>query len=112
MHTAQYIDYKSGKAKETFEADLAKRRTPEEAPASAAASTGGFAPKSLNIDVNGEKFKVAISYDGQPAQAADSSEQSEPASPASSANGTMKEVLAPLEAKPISPRTLQNHRLR
>jgi len=98
MHTAQYIDYKSGKAKETFEADLAKRRAPKAAPAATpAAAPAGFAPKSLNVDVNGEKFRVSISYDGEPA-ATNVETTAQPAANLSS-NGTMKEIVAPLEGK-------------
>ncbi len=101
MHTAQYIDYKSGKAKETFEADIAKRKAPAQVEATAPAiSSAGFAPKSLNIDVNGEKFRIFISYDGQTvgeSAAQTPVAESTPSTPSS--NRPMREVLAPLEGK-------------
>ena len=78
MHPAQYEDFKSGNAKKKFEADLAKRKAAAEGVAAAQAG-GGAAPvpvpvggtsgapaqpKSLIVDVNGEKFKVKIDYPG------------------------------------------------
>ncbi len=98
MHTTQYLDYKSGKAKESFEADLRNKKTRKEAPiAEPVAMPTSFAPKSLNIDVNGEKFKVSISYDGQPASETNGKKAT--SEPAASQNGEMKEILAPLEGK-------------
>ncbi len=75
MHPAQYKDYKSGKAKEKFNADLEERK------AKKAQSTGTTAtpipavtiptasipqPRNITVDVDGEKFKVNISYDDAP----------------------------------------------
>ncbi len=104
MHPAQYEAYKSGKAKEDFEADLAKKKMPpvEEttaAPKVAAPTTGS--PRSLNIDVNGEKFLVSISYEDEGAQAAPAPVPTEAASSAASlpTNGELKEILAPVEGK-------------
>lgn len=101
MHTAQYIDYKSGKAKKSFDADLAERRAAEKSatasPGEAAIPVQG-APKSLDIDVNGEKYRVSISYGGQAKDEVPVEQQGAP-SPVASANGSMKEVLAPLEGK-------------
>lgn len=106
MHTAQYIDYKSGKAKENFEADLAKKKGASAAPVpsaqpAASAATINAQPKSLNIDVNGEQFKVHISYGDEAAAAsAPSSNGSADATPAPAAvSGGFKEILAPLEGK-------------
>src|SRR5690606_34186595 len=66
MHPAQYRNYKSGKAKAEFEADLAKKKAEAQAPAVPAVtsqpSLDGFQPKTLNVDVNGEKFVVSVSY--------------------------------------------------
>ncbi len=102
MHPEQYRAYKSGKAKADFEADLAAKKAPKEKKAEKiSAPAASFEPKSMIIDVNGEKFKVGVSY-GDVA--------SEPAAPVSAApiakeapatvNGTtFIEVLSPLEGK-------------
>jgi len=71
MHPAQYEDYMSGNAKKKFLADLEKRKNAanQSAPSGAAAvpvpvgsSTSASRPKSLVVDVNGEKFQVQIDY--------------------------------------------------
>jgi pyruvate carboxylase subunit B len=75
MHPAQYKDYKSGKAKESFNADLAERKikkiqstevsaAPRTAPLIPAASIPQ--PRKITVEVDGEKFKVNISYDDEP----------------------------------------------
>ncbi|MEQ9231078.1 MAG: biotin/lipoyl-containing protein [Cyclobacteriaceae bacterium] len=92
MHPAQYEAYKSGKAKEDFESDLAKRKEEQNAPAASASAVAQ--PKTLNIEVNGEKYKVHVSYDA--ASGAASTETS--SAPVASSNGTAtKEIVAPLE---------------
>lgn len=96
MHPQQYEAYKSGKAKADFEKDLATKKAPKASEAPAAAATAPAQPKQLQIDVNGEKFNVSISYDGS--QATNNSTPHE-ASPASTTSGNLKEVLAPLEGK-------------
>ncbi|WP_423129008.1 biotin/lipoyl-containing protein [Gaoshiqia sp. Z1-71] len=110
MHPQQYRLYKSGEAKKAFEEDLAKRReegggllegTKKAAETVQTAPSGSFAPSTMFIDVDGEQFKVSVSY-GQagvaetvaPAHAAATVEV-----PVPSTNGTVKEVLAPLEGK-------------
>ncbi|MFY0625406.1 MAG: oxaloacetate decarboxylase [Reichenbachiella sp.] len=100
LHKEQYVDYKSGKAKKSFEADLAKRKAESSAPsASTNGNDGSFelGPKSIDVDVNGEKFRVNISYNGDNSPSSDSS--SAPAMAAPSVNGETQEVLAPLEGK-------------
>lgn len=98
MHPEQYKAYKSGAAKKSFDADLAERKKPkepkEELVATPVAST--LAPSEMNIDVNGEKFAVKISYD-QSTMVANQAAVSE-AAPAEgvSSNGTA-EILAPIE---------------
>jgi pyruvate carboxylase subunit B len=67
MHPEQYRNYKSGKAREAFEADIAeKRAAPKASPkeTSAALISPSFAPSKMNINVNGEQFEVTVSYDG------------------------------------------------
>ncbi len=81
MHPEQYRNYKSGKAKQDFEKELEKRRKEggglyqkpkivktEEPPKTMEKqqlqSTDPL-PKSMLVDVNGESFRVTISYDEQ-----------------------------------------------
>ncbi|WP_319501414.1 biotin/lipoyl-containing protein [uncultured Draconibacterium sp.] len=101
MHPEQYRAYKSGKAKADFEAELAeKKAAAAPKPAVVEVPAGAFEPKSMVIDVNGEKFKVGVSYDGvdaapAPATAAPAKEEAAPA-----VNGSVaSEVIAPLEGK-------------
>jgi pyruvate carboxylase subunit B len=95
MHPPQYRNYKSGKAKEDFMKDLAeKKRAKEATPTVAHAPAEGFIPKTLNIDVNGEKYVVSVSY-GEEASNATSAETH--SSPAPAAVEDAEEVTAPLE---------------
>lgn len=100
MHPQQYENYKSGKAKEAFEKDLAERRKPIEVATSALSHDSGvaLAPKSLNVNVNGEIFKVTVSYDGAP-EPASAMSAAESATTQPSAAKATKEILAPLEGK-------------
>jgi pyruvate carboxylase subunit B len=65
MHPQQYRNYKSGKAKEDFEADIVARKMEKETVPKAPVSDAPveYKPKTFNIDVNGEQFKVMVSYD-------------------------------------------------
>ncbi len=98
MHPPQYRNYKSGKAKADFEKDLAeKKAAKEEKPATAtAASPEGFVPKTLNVDVNGEKFVVSVSYgEGAATSSEKASESTSQATPLSTEGA--EEIIAPLE---------------
>jgi pyruvate carboxylase subunit B len=99
MHPPQYRNYKSGKAKADFEKELAEKKAAKAAkpaPAESAAPSGGFVPKTLNVDVNGEKYVVSVSYgEGAPAPAAKSADSPAPAAPASVEDA--EEITAPLE---------------
>jgi pyruvate carboxylase subunit B len=104
MHKAQYMAYKSGKAKEDFEADLKKRRdekasvtTPASAGSSAAAAPtiSGALPHTMQVDVNGEQFTVKVSYDEQPA-VSNGTSVADTTRPTASDNG-LTEVIAPIE---------------
>jgi pyruvate carboxylase subunit B len=102
MHPTQYEDYKSGKAKAAFEKDLAERKGASNASVKVAEGVGApsatFQPKSLNVNVNGEHFKVTVSYDGAQDANAEASQEEQKAQPSS--NGVAdKEILAPLEGK-------------
>jgi len=97
MHPEQYKAYKSGAAKKSFDADLAERKKPKEPKEELVATpVSTLAPSEMNIDVNGEKFAVKISYD-QSTMVANQAAVSE-AAPAEgvSSNGTA-EILAPIE---------------
>ncbi len=87
MHPAQYEAYKSGKAKADFEADLAKRRE-------AKTQAGTAKPDSIVVTVDGQSYKVAISYDGAPAPQAASAAAAPAVAP-----GEGTEIAAPLEGK-------------
>ncbi|MBN2164770.1 MAG: oxaloacetate decarboxylase [Marinilabiliaceae bacterium] len=102
MHPEQYRAYKSGKAKADFEAELAEKRGITQASANQTSSASAslptsFEPKSLNIEVNGEKYVVNVSY-GDVQTATSQTNESSP-KPAPVASGDMKEVTAPLEGK-------------
>ena len=101
MHPQQYRAYKSGKAKAAFEKDLAERRKEAAGPsipAQAKTSTASQ-PKSLDLDINGEKFRVSIAYGEEKAPA--SSPVKEQNGQKHSQNGHhgngYQEVLSPLE---------------
>ncbi len=115
MHPEQYRRYKSGEAKKDFEADLAKRReegagllegtkkTEAVQSTPAVPVSGSFAPSTMFVDVDGEKFKVSVSY-GDDNASPDEKTDAKPAveaAPVTSAgaNGELKEIIAPLEGK-------------
>ncbi|NJN25575.1 MAG: oxaloacetate decarboxylase [Cyclobacteriaceae bacterium] len=103
MHPTQYRNYKSGKAKEEFEKDLAEKRkgdTIADAPVAATAPMAGFVPKTLHVDVNGEQFVVSVAYGASATPATASAPAPTPAAaaPAAMATGSA-EITAPLEGK-------------
>ena len=89
MHPTQYEAYRSGKAKEDFLADLEKRKAEANAPA-ALPST----PQVVSVDVNGQAYKVTVSFGGDVPAAAPAGNA---AAPVAASAG--KEVLSPLEGK-------------
>lgn len=107
MHPGQYEAFRSGDAKRKFEEDLASRRAKKSpalqsaaiAPVATAAPAHAM-PKSLDLNVNGEKYHVQISYPTE--TAADNTAVAAPPAqafvpPASS--GPSKYITAPLEGK-------------
>ncbi len=108
MHPEQYRDYKSGKAREDFLADIQEKKAGEAAsvaaPTDAApAIPAGLSPSTMNVNVNGEDFVVTVSYDsqdpGSSAQAAPKS-HSAPASTGTDSPGKGgTPVASPLEGK-------------
>ncbi|NOY97099.1 MAG: oxaloacetate decarboxylase [Chlorobi bacterium] len=106
MHPEQYRDYKSGKAKADFEADLAKKREAKTAGPEKKATTENCEPKKLYIDINGEKYTVGISYNDIDIAGPDgngngtSGIQAEaPAKDNNNKNGGTWEIISPLEGK-------------
>ena len=87
VHPAQYEAYKSGKAKEDFLADVAKRRAEKEQ-----VPTEEAKPKTLTVQVDGQAYRVTVAYGDTELPVA-------PASQPSAAAGEGKEVLSPLEGK-------------
>ena len=102
MHPQQYRAYKSGAAKKSFEEDLAIRKVEgggliaKPASASKETTTISGEPTMLNVNVNGENFKVTVSYGDSPAASVASS--SVAAAPVAS-TGATQEILSPLEGK-------------
>ena len=95
MHPAQYEEFKSGKAKASFLADLNERKEAKDHPLIAKAAQIPVEPKSLVVDVDGEVFNVQISY---------GEEEEEDGSANSDRNGQLGsgvtiDIIAPLEGK-------------
>lgn len=101
MHPEQYRAYKSGKAKEAFEKDLALKKeaanpTQTVSPTPSNATAFNDAPKSMIVDVNGEKFAVKVSYDDM--LGSNASVEKEPVQPEKQVTSeNASEVVAPLE---------------
>lgn len=107
MHPEQYRNYKSGAAKKAFEKDLEKRKkkggglykgTEGPRPESEAGSTTVTdKPSSMTIEVDGEKYKVNVSYNDDSVDNTSKKEsnkgQKHDDQPG---GGDMEEVLSPL----------------
>lgn len=88
MHPRQYEDFKSGKAKENFEKDLAKRKaaaqtaaTPTPAAGAAPATTTNPAPKNMTITVDGIAYQVKVAYGDHTGKEETSPQAPAPAAP-------------------------------
>ena len=121
MHPPQYEAFKSGKAKKDFLADLEKRKAAKAAksnaisavpiPTPVSSSNGSqtpYQPKQLELDINGEKYKVSISYDDDTIENGSSAANGEktaaiaPLATASASypqNEGLRAITAPLEGK-------------
>jgi pyruvate carboxylase subunit B len=102
MHPTQYEEYKSGKAREQFLEDLEKRKGARagESPTGASPSpTPPAQPRVLHIDVNGEKYRVTVSYDEQEKTGAPETRTSSGNGLMLSSNGKFQTIVAPLEGK-------------
>ncbi len=85
MHPAQYEAYKSGKAKEDFLEDVAKRRAERDK-----SPLEDAKPKTLTVQVDGQAYRVTVAY----------GDAELPVTPATAAPvGEGKDVISPLEGK-------------
>lgn len=111
MHPQEYRAYKSGAAKKAFEEDVAKRRleggglnvgTAPVASNSEAPINGSVVaelkPTTMFVDVDGERFKVSVSYGDFVAEGNSAPKAAAVVAPVAS-QGPAKEILAPLEGK-------------
>jgi len=98
MHPQQYRNYKSGKAKEEFEKDLAERKKEAQSVSTPVqtAAPGEYKPKYFNIDVNGELFKVSVSYDQEMTREIKSKPEPE-SQTSTTTGGDLEEISAPIE---------------
>ena len=106
MHPEEYRAFKSGEAKKSFQADLAKRKEEKDTPAPSSVTEvvtneNNFKPKSMIVNVDNESFVVNISYPeaGSEPVAQGQSIASQPSVVTPSSGGQHKEVLSPLEGK-------------
>ncbi len=104
MHPSQYESYKSGKAKVDFKVDVAKRRAEKEQKERPTVTAELPAtPQSMLVDVNGEKFRVTVSYgdtaDVPAGGASAPAPAPQAAAPVSNVPSGVEELLSPLEGK-------------
>lgn len=107
MHPQQYEAFKSGAAKQKFEEELEAKKTKAksvETPTSVSPSKNNppnenLRPKQLDIDINGEKYRVTISYpeDSGTSIHVKSEVVTKVVEPAENGHGNF--VLSPLEGK-------------
>ncbi|MBN2805847.1 MAG: oxaloacetate decarboxylase [Prolixibacteraceae bacterium] len=106
MHPEQYRQYKSGAAKKAFEEDLIKRKAeggglfskPAAAPVAAAPAAAAAMPSTMNINVNGENYRVTVSYGDASAEVSADAPVAQVKAPAAPV-GEVREIHAPLEGK-------------
>ena len=97
MHPAQYEAYRSGKAKADFVADVAKRIEEKNA-----ANNLPNKPQVLSVDVNGQSYKVTVSFGELAGNVApEESKEKEPVKEALTAivAGEGEPLITPLEGK-------------
>jgi pyruvate carboxylase subunit B len=100
MHPQQYEELKSGKAKSALEADIAKHQKPAVQPATHE-HPAEKSPKSMVVDVNGEKFRVHVSYNGVGGEAEQSAKPAtvQSVNPAYKNGSSAITITSPLEGK-------------
>ncbi len=106
MHPEQYRQYKSGEAKAAFESDLAKRKehggglypgVATETSQAKETTSSRVLPTIMTVDVDGERYKVRVSY-GEDTQSPSSNGHvsADEASAKTEQTGELKEVASPL----------------
>ncbi len=107
MHPRQYEDFKSGAAKERFLADLEQRKAKTETPSAQAPTTAAVAsttaasahPRKYLIDVDGQSYRVSVSYDQQTEASTLEPREQTKTGTASQDESNLKVVSSPLEGK-------------
>ncbi|MBK8808002.1 MAG: oxaloacetate decarboxylase [Bacteroidales bacterium] len=99
MHPEQYRALKSGKAKADFEKELAEEKAKVAKSSTPATSSETFEPKTLNLDVNGEKFVVHVSYGAGASTSATAPAASASQATSAPVSGDVKSVAAPISGK-------------
>jgi len=95
MHPPQYEDFMSGKAKENFNKLFAEKKAMM---TSAGGGSSAPPPTTVQVDVAGEKYDVAISW-GDKASTPPPAAANGAAAGGAVGGGDLKEILAPLEGK-------------
>jgi pyruvate carboxylase subunit B len=106
MHPEQYRHYKSGQAKENFNAEIAffkEKELKQPSTNGAVVQPSNLAPSTMNVNVNGEQFLVTVSYGNKneetEANATQQIHPSQTGDSASNANGQEEPLSSPLEGK-------------
>lgn len=94
MHPEQYEDYMSGRAKERFEKDLENRRNDAAGSSGNGTQDSSHLPKSVVVNVEGEKYQVHINYPNVNGQSGSAPEQA-----SDMIDGEAKYISSPLEGK-------------
>lgn len=92
MHPEQYRALKSGKAKADFEKELLA----EKSKAQKADGLAVVAPQTLQLEVNGEKFVVNVSYGDEPLENKKAAQSS---APVADPNAELEDLIAPISGK-------------
>lgn len=100
MHPEQYRAFKSGKAKADFEAEIAEKKAQKSHVVTSLPVAEAIHPKTLYIDVNGERYTVSVNYgnEGQVTPAAPITQVPPVVAPS---------PVAPVQSTPVSSAQLQ-----
>ncbi len=96
MHPPQYEDFKSGRAKEKFLADLEERKNKK---AQANGMSIAELPRSIDVTIGDETYKVSISYPNSSDQDMDQEGSASSNNNGSGESGDFKYITAPIEGK-------------
>lgn len=96
MHPEQYRAYKSGQAKQAFEKDLKEKKAPPVTREPAQTGQPSEQPRTLQVEVDGEKFQVKIEYGTETNGSPSKNENGAAVHPHNEVNN-FKEITAPIE---------------